>query len=180
MIIDLLLNSTLTYEEIREKTNCPSISIITHINMGYHYIDNKYTYPLRKKDIKRTEKENKQSKFYNNEEYLQEVIEAIKNPSLSYEEISNLYDISVSLLTLINNGKKYKLDKENYPLRKKNANQCRIFTQEEMLFIKEALCNTKMTMTEIAKAVNCGNRATIAAINKGIRQKQEDWIYPLR
>lgn len=59
LIIDLLLNSTLTYEEIKDKVGCPSISVITGINMGNHYRDNKYTYPLRKKDIKRIELENK-------------------------------------------------------------------------------------------------------------------------
>ena len=42
LIIDLLLNSTLTYEEIKNKVGCPSVSVITGINMGNHYRDNKY------------------------------------------------------------------------------------------------------------------------------------------
>lgn len=179
-VIDLLLNSSLTYDEIKNKVGCPSISIITGINMGYHYRNSKYDYPLRKKDIKRKDLQNKQSKFYNREEELDKIIELLKNPQLSFKEISSLYDISESTLTLINNGKKYKRDNISYPLRKKNANQKRIFTEEEMTFIKDSLQNTKMSMSNIAKEVKCGDRKTIAAINQGLRQRQDNWDYPLR
>lgn len=179
-IIDLLLNSNLTYEEIKDKVKCSCTNIITGINMGYHYRNNKYTYPLRKKDIKRKELENKQSKFYNNKELLLKIIQDLKNPQLSFKEISALYGISTSVLTLINTGKKYRQDIEQYPLRGKNANQKRIFSDEEMAFIKNALQNTQISMTEVAKKVHCGDRKVIAAINQGLRQKQENWEYPLR
>ena len=66
-IIDLLLNTNLTYEEICEKTGVANRNIIRGINSGTHYHNNQLDYPLRKKDIKRTELENKQSKFYNNQ-----------------------------------------------------------------------------------------------------------------
>ena len=179
-IIDLLLNSSLTYEEIKNIVKCNNIKIITGVNTGEHYRNDKYTYPLRKKDIKRFELENKQSKFYNNEELLNKIIEALKNPQLSLKEISSLYDVSESTLILINAGKKYKMDSEVYPLRAKNANQKRIFSEEEMTLIKYLLQNTRKSMTEIATAVNCGDRKTISAINQGTRQKREDWEYPLR
>lgn len=137
--------------------------------MGTHYYNDKYDYPLRKKDIKRSGLENKQSKFYNNEELLDSIIKDLKNPQISLEEIATLYDVSVSTLTLINRGMKYTKDNEEYPLRKKNANQKRVFSDEEMNFIKECLINSNKSMSDIAKLVNCGDRKTISAINKGIR-----------
>lgn len=66
-VIDLLLNTNLTYEEICEKIGISNRNIIRGINSGTHYYNNQLDYPLRKKDIKRTELENKQSKFYNNQ-----------------------------------------------------------------------------------------------------------------
>ena len=179
-IIDLLLHSTLTYEEIKDIVKCNNRTIITHINTGERYRNDKYTYPLRKKDIKRFGLDNKQSKFYNNEDLLYKIIADLKNPQLSFKEISSLYDISESTLTLINNGKKYKIESEKYPLRAKNANQKRIFTIDEMNLIKDLLQNSKKSMSDIASAVNCGDRKTISAINRGIRQRQDDWKYPLR
>lgn len=83
-------------------------------------------------------------------------------------------------MTLINTGKKYRKDNETYPLRSKNANQKRIFSDKEMEFIKNALQNSKMSMADIAREVNCGDRKTISNINQGLRQKQENWEYPLR
>lgn len=49
-----------------------------------------------------------------------------------------------------------------------------------MTFIKDSLQNTKMSMSDIAKEVKCGDRKTIAAINQGLRQRQDNWDYPLR
>jgi len=96
-------------------------------------------YPLREKRLERYGFENKTSKFYNNESLLKDIINALKNPQISYDEISQLYNISKSSLTLINTGKKYKQVDLQYPLRPKNANQKRFFSKEEMLYIKKAL-----------------------------------------
>ena len=178
LIINLLLTSNLTYEEIIDKLNISiTRNVIRGINAGTHYKNPKLKYPLREKRLERYGFENKTSKFYNNESLLKDIINALKNPQISYDEISQLYNISKSSLTLINTGKKYKQVDLQYPLRPKNANQKRFFSKEEMLYIKKALQN-KETMQSIASKLNC-DRKVISDINCGKRQKQLDWEYPL-
>lgn len=178
-IIDLLLNTNLTYDEICEKIGISNRNIIRGINSGTHYYNNQLDYPLRKKDIKRTELENKQSKFYNNQQLLLDIIEALKNPMLSLEEISQIYDTSISIISLINTGKKYKLDGITYPIRYKNQSRLKLFSNEELIEIKEMLLNRKYTMTNIGQKFNV-DRKVISDINIGKRQKQTDWSYPIR
>lgn len=178
-VIDLLLNTNLTYEEICEKIGISNRNIIRGINSGTHYYNNQLDYPLRKKDIKRTELENKQSKFYNNQQLLLDIIEALKNPMLSLEEISQIYDTSISTISLINTGKKYKLDGITYPIRYKNQSRLKLFSNEELIKIKEMLLNRKYTMADIGQTFNV-DRKVISDINIGKRQKQSDWNYPIR
>lgn len=178
LIINLLLTSNLTYEEIIDKLNISiTRNVIRGINTGTHYKNPKLKYPLREKRLERYGFENKTSKFYNNKSLLKDIINALKNPQISYDEISQLYNISKSSLTLINTGKKYKQVDLQYPLRPKNANQKRFFSKEEMLYIKKALQNRE-TMQSIASKLNC-DRKVISDINSGKRQKQQDWKYPL-
>lgn len=178
-IIDLLLNTNLTYEEICEKIGISNRNIIRGINSGTHYYNNQLDYPLRKKDIKRTELENKQSKFYNNQQLLLDIIKALKNPMLSLEEISQIYDTSISTISLINTGKKYKLDGITYPIRYKNQSRLKLFSNEELIKIKEMLLNRKYTMADIGQTFNV-DRKVISDINIGKRQKQSNWNYPIR
>ena len=178
-IIDLLLNTNLTYDEICEKIGISNRNIIRGINSGTHYYNDQLDYPLRKKDIKRTELENKQSKFYNNQQLLLDIIEALKNPMLSLEEISQIYGTSISIISLINTGKKYKLDGITYPIRYKNQSRLKLFSNEELIEIKEMLLNRKYTMTNIGQKFNV-DRKVISDINIGKRQKQTDWSYPIR
>ena len=178
-IIDLLLNSSLTYEEICDQTGAPNRAVIRGINSGTHYYNDKLNYPLRKKDIKRVEFNNKQSKFYNNQQLLLDIIEALKNPMLSIEEISKIYDTSISIISLINTGKKYQLEGISYPIRYRNQSRLNLFSYEELLEIKEMLLNRKYTMTDIGQKFNIDRKA-ISDINMGKRQKQEDWCYPIR
>ena len=178
LVIDLLLNSNLTYEEIIDKLNISiTRSVIRGINAGTHYKNPNLKYPLREKRLDKTGIENKTSKFYQNEDLLKNIIEALKNPQIPFTEITQLYGISSSSLTLINTGKKYKQDNLTYPIRPKNANQKRVFSQEEMEYIKSAL-HRKETMQSIATYLKC-DRKVISDINCGKRQKQLDWEYPL-
>jgi hypothetical protein len=58
-IIDMLLNSNLTYQEICKKENLSGRSIIASINSGKHYFNPNLKYPLREERINRYEFENK-------------------------------------------------------------------------------------------------------------------------
>lgn len=179
IVINLLINSELTYEEIIDKLGITiTRDVIRGINSGLHYKQSSLNYPLRKERVKKFGVNNKTSKFYQNENLLNEIIVALKNPAISFNEISELYDISLSTLTLINNGKKYVQKELQYPLRPKNANQKRFFSKDEMTYIKKAL-ESKQTMQSIATHLKC-DRKVISDINQGKRQPQPDWNYPLK
>ena len=179
MIYNLLLHSKLSYEEIARQTNS-SYSIVSRINNGNHYYDIRFSYPIRKCKISRIGIENKTSIFYNNENMLYDIIKDLKNNLLSQKEISSKYDISISLLSSINKGDKYKIENEKYPLRNPRANSShkRIFTNKELDTIKYLLLS-KESMSAIAKILKC-DRKVISDINKGERQHNNDWKYPIR
>lgn len=177
-LYDLLLNSTLTYEELGEKFNLDRISI-GRINAGTHYFSSELNYPLRKTRIDRFDLDNKQSAFYGKEEELNNLYYDLQYTQISYDELQKKYDIKLSTLSLINRGKKYHNSELKYPLRPKNELRKRIFSMEELIFIKEELEKCELTMKEIGKKVSCSSE-TISSINKGLRQKQSDWEYPLR
>ena len=179
-IYDLLQNSNLNYTEIADRTYS-SYSIVSRINNGVHYRNNNFSYPLRKKRIEHFELNNKNSAFYNNENLLLLLIQDLKEDKLSTKELLNKYQIKQTTLSLINQGKKYRQEDEIYPLRKvdKGKTTRRIFTDEEMINIKNYLSNSTKTMGEIAKIIKCDQKV-ISAINQGKRQKNNDWDYPLR
>ena len=76
-------------------------------------------------------------------------------------------------------GKKYKQDNEIYPLRKSKTSLKRIFSKDELELTKNLLNNSNKSMTESGKILSC-NRRIISDINNGIRQRQDNWSYPLR
>lgn len=179
-IVDLLLNSTLTYQEICEEVGLPNNRyIITHINSGKHYHNPSLSYPLRKVDIKRSEFENKQSLFYNNKDLLLQLIELLKDPSIPFAEIEKRLGISCSIICLVNTGKKYALEEYKYPIRKKNSSRRKVLSNNELNQIKDLLSLTKLNMSDIGKRFQI-SRDIVSQINKGERQKQNDWQYPLR
>lgn len=178
-IYELLRDSQLSYEEIALQTNS-TYSIVSRINNGHHYHDKKFNYPIRKTRIEKIGLENKTSRFYNNKEMLLDIVKELQSGVLTQQEISKKYDVSVSIISLINKGEKYAIDGIHYPLRefRQNTSHKRIFSNEELNQIKLLLLNGE-TMTKIGKIVKC-DRKIISDINAGIRQSQKDWSYPIR
>ena len=177
-IINLLQNSNLTYDDIADITNS-SKSIVQHINLGIHYRNNSLSYPIREKRKEHYELDNKHSAFYNRENELLNLVQDLKDNKLSYKELEEKYNIKSTTLSLVNQGKKYRIEDEIYPLRKRGESQKRIFSQDELELIKNLLNNSNKSMTEIGKLLSC-DRKTIGDINCGNRQFQEHWDYPLR
>ena len=179
-IYELLKNTSLRYEDIADQT-CTSYSIVSRINSGVHYRNNEINYPIRCTQVKRYETNNKHSSFYNNEQKLLNLIEDLKNNILSYSQLEEKYGVKKTILSLINQGKKYRQDDCIYPLRivDKGASTRRIFTNEEMTLIKEKLENSEISMGEIASILKC-DRKVISDINSGKRQNNLNWSYPLR
>ena len=178
-IINYLRNTVLSYPEIGKKFNVCS-EVINRINQGIHYYNSNLSYPIRDGIYSRFGLENPTSAFYKNEQKLLDIIDTIKkHPEFCLKDIAKQFNISNSLIVQINNGRSYKLENENYPIRKNAKSHKRIFSQEELVSIKNDLINSSLRMIEIGKKYNCDSKV-ISDINNGNRQKQEEWDYPLR
>lgn len=179
-LYDLLLHSSMTYEELGEKFDLDRNSI-GRINSGLHYFQEGINYPLRKQRVERHELENKQDAFYGREEELNSLIDELQNSNIPMKELQKKYRIGSSTMAHINQGRRYHDDSLSYPLRKGGSSkaQTRIFSELEMSQIKEMLEEAKSSMGDIAKIFSCDTKV-ISAINQGTRQHQENWDYPLR
>ena len=118
-----------------------------------------------------------------NEEEIDEVINLLKNSTLSFQEIADKCEISLTHVYNINIGERRKRDDIKYPIRSNKQKGCRglKFSQEECKQIHEDILNTKMTFKEIAKKYHCSD-TTIRDLNKGKTKayKLENYNYPLR
>lgn len=178
-IIKLLQETEIPMYQIAEIYKCNRVTI-ERLNSGETYFDQNLVYPIRqKKYIPKSGVENSNSSL--NQQQLDQLIEDLKNTNISYADISLKYNIGQTTLTKINTGKSYYNPNLEYPIRRKNANRLRIFTQEEMDLIKNMLLQDKkkVPMSLIGEALNC-DRKVISEINKGTRQKIDNWTYPIR
>ena len=178
-IVKLLLETDIPMYKIAEEYNCNRITI-ERLNAGETYFNNKLTYPIRQeKYIPKGGCENGNSSL--NQTQLNNLIEDLINTSIPMKELASKYGIAISTLSQINNGKTYKNEMLNYPLRKKNSDRMKTFSREQLEQIKKLLeCSPReQTMTKIGKEFNC-SRDIISEINNGSRQKQSDWNYPIR
>lgn len=107
-IIQLLQNSNLSIEEIAEKTKY-NASSINRINKGELWFKENLTYPLRAKI----------TKSFLHEQALN-IINDLKNTTLTQKEIAKKYNVSRTTVTAINNGQNHKQNNLSYPIRKKN------------------------------------------------------------
>lgn len=127
---------------------------------------------------------NHQAKF--TEEQIQLIYKELKEYKKTMTEIAKDYDIDLSGLSYINNGKTYFHSSEIYPIRdgskklKKGIDNCNSKFDEKMvdkifLLLKENV----LTMKEIAKMFNVVE-STIHNINNGTTYIRENESYPLR
>lgn len=105
------------------------------------------------------------------------IVIALKENILSYEEISNKYNVSNAYLQRINIGEVRKMENEKYPLRYQNNI---VKSEEFILKVINELQNTLKPMTDIVKEYNT-SRKTIWEINNGImKNSPKNIIYPIR
>lgn len=178
-IIKLLSETDIPMYKIAEKYDCNRITI-ERLNAGETYFNDKLIYPIRQnKYCPKGGCNNGNSSL--NLEQLNNLIEDLMNTTISMKNLSIKYKIASSTLSQINNGKTYKNENLNYPLRKKNSDRIKIFSQEQLEQIKKLLEQParKQSMTKIGKMFNC-SRDIITEINNGSRQRQSDWDYPIR
>lgn len=125
---------------------------------------------------KRKDNENykdSRARFQSDEE-IKELINDLKESSLSIKEISEKYSISNALVCKINNGEKYHQDDEKYPLRKKRYFLTQEVADEIIILLKENYSNV-----EISKKFNI-SPDVVSSINCGKHFKKENESYPIR
>lgn len=106
-------------------------------------------------------------------EKIQEVYCLIKDENIKLTDIANKYNVSLSLICMINSGKKYHNDNLIYPLRKQNVKISEEIADEIISLLKENKGNA-----EIAKIYGI-NEDVVYRINKGLAHKR-DIDYPIR
>lgn len=178
-IVELIQNTDIPLYQIANQFNC-SRNCIFRINKGISYHSSRLNYPLRKEKYVVQNGVNNPNAILTlqSEKGLKE---DLINSTLTFKELSKKYSISESVITNFNRGLSYYHKDWTYPLRQKNALVAnkRIFSDEEMLLIKTWLEDPKYTMQWIANQIKC-DRKVIGEINKGLRQPQKEWVYPIR
>lgn len=119
-----------------------------------------------------------------NEDVIDKVIDLLKNTNLSFQEIADQQDLSLTHIYNINIGARRKRENIEYPIRKSNEKGCKglAFSQDECKEIHEYILNNPTEkITNIAKKYNC-SYTTIQCIIKGKTKayRLEGYNYPLR
>lgn len=96
--------------------------------------------------------------------------------NMSYQDISNKYNISIGYIQKINNGEARKNEKLKYPLRNQPNKKKPL---EKIDLIIKQLINTNKSTEEIARE-NQIDSLMVYQINKGIRYQKENIEYPIR
>lgn len=152
---------------IRKDYNNLTKSYAENINAGLNFKNEKWNYPLHDygKD---------KSSFYTDIE-ISYIKQDIKN-NITYKEISEKWDLSIGMISMINNGKQWYDKNITYPLCLKGCS--RIHNQVWVKQVQQDLMNSKMTMVDISKKYNkC--YSTIKKINSGKSHYNDAYIYPL-
>lgn len=158
-VIKLLQETNLNQAEIASICKC-SDNVVTDINCGIHYRLPNLTYPIRKTTI---------------DDKIIEIAKELSNKSLTFKELADKYQVSLSTVKRINKGEgRYHLDNYSYPIYE-FKNKCEDIIDN----IINDLINTSMPQTEIAKKYNV-SYGTVYKTNKGERNHRDDLNYPLR
>lgn len=145
-------------------------STVSEINNGKEKRVDWVSYPIRKGKVT--------NPLYKNH---QEIKDILLNTNLTYKEIARKFNVAVGAIESINNGKSWKDEKYNYPIRKCGCPLYKNFSQDQIKKIENMLLNTKLSMSKIAQEIGCA-KSTINNINRGKIKKywNENLTYPIR
>lgn len=107
----------------------------------------------------------------------------LKNPQISFPDISEKTGVSITHIHNINEGKRRPQENIEYPIRKSMQKGWKglKFSQEEVKQIHKDLLETDLTYKELGQKYNC-RFETISRINRGKTKayKLNEYTYPLR
>lgn len=143
-------------------------SLFDNINTGLNFGNENLTYPLYnyKKDLSKR--------------FTQDEIHQIKNDIIQgnkYKDIAQKWDLAISMISLINNGKQWFEKEYNYPLcycKNSRTHAANTWVKD----VQQDLINSSLKMIEIAVKYNKAY-STIKKINSGASHKNPNYKYPL-
>lgn len=161
-IISEISSSNKTFSNIAKKYGVGE-EVISVINTGKRYRIDGFNYPIR-------------STRYSND-LLKQIRYSLRyETDLSMKKIAKKYGIDLSQLSLINQGKIYYVDGEDYPIRKKRK---RDLDDTIVDAIIEDIVNSDLCMSDIARKYNI-SCVSVSGINQGRFYVRDDLSYPLR
>lgn len=159
-IIDLLLNTNLSREDISLKTQL-DVGYIDHINHGEAWSKTEYTYPLR--DFSNKLPLNK----------IELIISLLNDTNKSINDIENETGVAKYTILNINKGLFYKQSDIQYPIRELKMPQK---TLDRIIYL---LANTTMYYKDIAQETGT-SISMIYRINNGESWFNNNLTYPIR
>lgn len=111
----------------------------------------------------------------------EEIKDLLMHTTLTYKEIAKKYNTSVSGIESINNGKSWRDDKIDYPIRKCGSPLYKNLSQDQVKQIEDLLLNTNLSLSKISKQIGC-SQSLINNINRGKVKKylNDNLVYPIR
>lgn len=161
-------------EEVSKKENLDEREIFWIAEKHSFVRDNGYNLTIGRQ--KRKDNENYvdiRAAFQTTEE-VQQVIQEIKDLNNNLTDLANKYKVSLSLICMINTGRKYFQDSETYPLRPLKTKISQDLVLNIITLLKESYSND-----EIAKIFQIDNDV-VYRINYGKAHKQPNETYPIR
>lgn len=136
-----------------------SETLLSNINQGLRYRQEDVNYPIRKN--------------YRTLEEYQDLLYDIQYTTIPFTELQQKYGYGYSTIKKINEGRLWRQEGIDYPLRKMDKNM------ERALQIIDLLQNTTLSKQQIAKQLGC-SQATVDRVNKGVTNKIPGVSYPIR
>lgn len=160
-VIRLLQNTNKNCCEISTLTKV-SIKNIYNINSGVAWIKDNINYPIRA--LTR----------YLSEDEVNSIYDLLTNTEMSYEDIAKVFDLKPYNVCSINNGKTYKRNDYEYPLRDINKKKKEV--AEEII---KMLSETDLQFKDISK-ITGKSISIISKINLGKSWMDKNITYPIR
>ncbi len=164
-----LLEQKISFNEINDRTGV-SIPHISEINTGKRRKDNKRHYPINEMTCGRKL----------NTTQVQEIISLLSNSNKTNQEIALLYNISETVITDINNGKRYHQKNVQYPIRSRmTVTKHKKLNQKDLSLLINDIINTRLPFAKLSIKYGIST-TTVYNINNGTTRFNSKYSYPLR
>lgn len=115
-----------------------------------------------------------------NSTQVQEIISLLKSSNKTSQEISTIYNVSESVINMINNGKRYHQENMIYPIRDRiNKSKYKKLNNDEFLCLVEEITNTDIPFSQLSYKYGIST-TTVYNINNGTTRFNKNYNYPLR